>query len=110
MAVPSVNIRIDKGTDFSAKFNLTNADASVYDLGNYTATAKISKHTKSSTSKSFTTSVVTGSGEITISMSDTDTATLKTGLNYYNVLITNTVDGTVTKVFEGNATVLDSIS
>jgi hypothetical protein len=110
MAVPSVNIRIDKGTDFSAKFNLTNADASVYDLANYTATAKISKHPRSSTSKSFTTSVVTGTGEITISMSDTDTATLKEGLNYYNVLITHSTNGTVTKVFEGNATVIDSIS
>lgn len=110
MAVPSVNLRIDKGTDFEAVFNLTNSDGSVFELNNYTAVSKIRKHPSSSTSKSFTTSITTSTGEIKITMTDTNTATLSTGINVYDVLIIDSVTGSITKVFEGNAVVYDSIS
>mgnify|MGYP006001012833 CR=1 FL=1 len=110
MTVPVVNIRIDKGTDFETTFNLTNSDGSTFSLNNYTATSKIRKHPTSSTSKSFTTNITSSQGEIKITMSDTDTATLPTGINVYDVFITDTSTGKITKVFEGNATVYDSVS
>ena len=50
MTVPVVNLRIDKGTNFEATFNVTNADGSAFNLGGYSAAAKLKKHPTSSTS------------------------------------------------------------
>lgn len=110
MSVPSVNLRIDKGTDFEAVFTLTNSDGSIFNLNNYSVVSKISKHPSSSTSKSFVTSITTSTGEIKIRMSDTDTASLSTGINLYDVVIIHSVTGDKIKVFEGNITVYDTIS
>ena len=110
MAVPAVNIVIEKGTDFEATYNVTNADNSVYALTNQSASAKIRKHPTATTSKSFTTTITTATGDIKISMGSTVTAELTAGRNYYDVILTNSVTGKVTKVFEGTAIVKDTVS
>jgi hypothetical protein len=110
MAVPAVNLTIEKGTTFEATFNVNNADGSVFSLANYTATAKIRKHPTSPESKSFSTSITISTGEIKISMGSTVTADLTSGRNYYDVLITQSGSGKVQKVFEGTAIVGDTVS
>ena len=55
MSVPVVNIVIEKGTDFEATYNVTNADNSVFSLTNQSATAKIKKHPTATTSTSLCT-------------------------------------------------------
>lgn len=110
MAVPAVNIVIEKGTDFEATYNVTNSDNSVYSLINQTATAKIRKHPTATTSKSFQTSITVGTGEIKISMGSTVTADLSAGRNYYDVIITHNTSGKITKIFEGTAIVKDTVS
>ena len=110
MSVPSVNLRIEKGTNFESTFTVTNSDGSVYSLSNYTATSKIRKHPTSPTSKSFSTTITAATGEIKITMNSTDTAELSSGRNYFDVLITKTSDGSVTKVIEGTALVIDTVS
>ena len=44
MAVPSVNIQIDQGTDFSSTFDLKKRDNAPLDLTNYDFSAKLRKH------------------------------------------------------------------
>ena len=110
MAVPAVNIVIEKGTDFEATYNVTNADNSVYALSNQSASAKIRKHPTATTSKSFQTSITTATGDIKISMGSTVTAELTAGRNYYDVILTHSTTGKVTKVFEGTAIVHDTVS
>lgn len=110
MSVPVVNIIIEKGTNFEATYEVTNADDSVYALANQSATAKIRKHPTASTSKSFQTTVTVATGKILISMGSTVTADLTPGRNYYDVILTNSSNGKVTKIFEGTAIVKDTVS
>jgi len=110
MAVPAVNIVIEKGTDFDATYNVSNSDNSVYSLTNQTATAKIRKHPTATTSQSFQTTITVATGEIKISMGSTVTANLTSGRNYYDVVLTNSNTGKKTKIFEGSALVHDTVS
>ncbi len=110
MTVPAVNIVIEKGTSFEATYNVTNADNSVYSLTNQSATAKIRKHPTATSAKSFTTTITVATGEVKISMGSTVTAELTAGRNYYDVILTHSTTGKVTKIFEGMAMVNDTIS
>ena len=110
MAIPAVNLTIEKGTDFEAIFTVANSDGSVFSLSNYSATSKIRKHPTATSSKSFSTSITVATGEIRISMGSTVTADLSAGRNYYDVIITNTGSGKVQKVFEGTVIVSDMVS
>jgi len=110
MSIPSVNLRIEKGTDFEATFTVEAADGSAFSLLNYSATAKIRKHPTASDSITFTTSIVAAKGEITVSLNAANTALLTSGRNYYDLIITSTLTGKKTKVFEGNALVIDTVS
>jgi hypothetical protein len=110
MAVPAVNLIIEKGTTFEATFNVNNSDGSVFSLANYTATSKIRKHPTAPDPKLFSTSITVATGEIKISMGSTITAQLTAGRNYYDVIITQVGSGKVQKVFEGTAIVNDTVS
>jgi hypothetical protein len=110
MAVPAVNLTIEKGTSFETTFNITNSDDSVFVLTNFSATAKIRKHPTATASTSFSTTITTATGEIKISMGSTLTADLTPGRNYYDVIITNSVTSKIQKVFEGTVIVSDTVS
>lgn len=110
MSVPAVNIVIQKGTTFEATYTVANSDESVYSLTGKTASAKIRKHPTATTSKSFQTSITVATGKIAISMGSTVTADLSSGRNYYDVILTDSSSGKVTKVFEGTAIVYDTVS
>jgi len=110
MAVPAVNIVIEKGTDFEATYNVTNSDESVYSLTNQAATAKIRKHPTATESNSFSTTITVATGEIKISMGSTVTADLTAGRNYYDVILTHSSTGKKIKIFEGTALVHETVS
>jgi hypothetical protein len=110
MAVPAVNLTIERGTDFEATFTVTNSDETPYALNNFSATSKIRKHPAAAVSKSFQTTITVAKGEIKISMGSTVTADLSPGRNYYDVIITESTSGRITKVFEGSAIVSDTVS
>jgi len=110
MAVPAVNLTIEKGTSFEATFTVTNADGSVFSLVNQSAIAKIRKHSTATEYQSFATGITTATGIISVSMASTITAELTAGRNYYDVIIINSSTNTTKKVFEGNAIVNETIS
>ena len=109
MAVPAINISIDKSTDFSQDFIVKNADQTAMNLSGYTATSKIRKYPEDSTSSTFTCGITSSTGTINVSMGASDTASLVTGRNYYDIIITSGV-GTVTKVYEGTVMVTATVS
>lgn len=110
MAVPSVNLTLDKGVDFEATFNVKNSDGTYFSLTGYTASARIRKHPSSTTYKSFSTSITIATGEIKISMGSTTTSTLSPGRNYYDVVITENNTSKKRKVFEGMMIVNETVS
>lgn len=110
MALPAVNITIEKGTDFENSFTINNPDGSVFNLSGYSAVAKIKKYPTSSVSTPFSVSIVSGSGNIRISMASSITSQLSEGRNYYDIVIVSTGYGTKTKVIEGSALVTPSVS
>jgi hypothetical protein len=109
MAVPVVNISIEQNADFASTFTLTNADGTLYDLTNSTATSRLKKFPSSITSYSFATSIIVAKGKITISMGDRVTSTISPGRYYYDILVTSS-SGIKTRVIEGMALVTAGIS
>lgn len=110
MAVPSVNIRIEKGTNFQQDFVVKDSNGNVVDLSNYTAVAKIRKYPEDSLSvQSFTIGITSSTGTITLSMATTTTALLENGRNYYDILTTSP-SNIVSKKYEGMVLVSPSIS
>lgn len=110
MAVPAVNLRLEKGTDFEATFDVTNSDGTTFSLSNYTATAKIRKHPTATSYQSFTTGITTATGKINVSMASTITSQLASGRNYYDVIIIQAETGKIKKVSEGMILVVDTVS
>lgn len=105
------NIFIDQGATFSTTLTINDSTGSALDLSGYTAIAQVRKSPSSSTSVGFTTAFASDrtTGQITISLTDTQTTALEAGRYNYDVLITSS--GSVkTRVVEGIATVNPSVS
>jgi hypothetical protein len=103
MAVPSVNLTIDKGVTFLTSLKLKQ-DGAPINLGGYTCTSKMRKHYGASTSYPLTINIVSPSeGTITIGMASTITSTIPIGRYVYDVLIS--FSGSTSKVVEGTITV-----
>lgn len=105
------NIFINQGADFSTTVTISDGDGTALDLAAFTALAQIRKTYESTTSTSFSTTFESPrtTGEITISLTDTQTAALESGRYVYDLLITS-VSGAKTRVVEGIATVNPSVS
>ena len=101
MAVYVSNLQIEQGADFEHLFSLgDNDNNTTLDLTGYTVASKLRKWAGSSTAYSFTSSVSSATdGQITISMTDSTTNTIKPGRYVYDVVLN---DGTSkVKVVEG---------
>ncbi len=104
------NIFIDQGADFTTTVTVTDSNGDAVSLVGYSAAAQIRKSYSSSTSTAFTTSISNASGgEITITLTDTQTAALEAGRYVYDVLITAS-GGDKTRVVEGQVTVNPSVT
>jgi len=100
MAVASVNIVVEQGTDYLDVFTVTNPDGNPMDLTGYTATAKMRKFPTSTTSTPFTVGIVSAAGQVTVALANTVTTELDGGRYYYDVIITSG-EGTKSKVVDG---------
>lgn len=119
MAVAVVNLNLEKGTDFDAKFKIFQSDSSNYQFSQfYSGKAKIRKYPSSPVFHEFKVDIIAQSGEIIISMAKTTTELLSSGRNYYDVLITGParnpngigVTYATSKVVEGSIIVSDTAS
>jgi hypothetical protein len=110
MAVAEINnIVIEKGTDFEATFNLFDSDQSATVLSGLTTTyATIRKYPEDPSGEEFSKTITAATGTIKLTLSATQTANLKAGRNYFDVVLT--ISGKKTKVIKGTAIVEESAS
>ena len=104
------NIFIDQGATFTTTVTVTDSNGDAVNLSGYSVAAQIRKTFLSSTATAFTATISNASsGEITISLSPTQTTALEAGRFVYDVLITAS-GGTKTRVVEGQVTVNPSVT
>ena len=109
MAVPEVNITIEQGTDYEDVFTVRNPNGTPLDLTGYSASAAVKKFSTSTTSTPFTVGIVTAAGQVVLSMGNTISNALDSGRYYFDVVITATGTGKITKIIKGSALVNSSI-
>ena len=104
------NLYIDQGTDFNVTVDVTNTDGSVLNLSNYTAVSQIRKTYGSSTvSATFATSIAAAQGQVTLTLTDTQTAGLSAGRYVYDLNITSSA-GVTTRVVEGQVVLTPGVT
>jgi len=107
-AIPSINITIPQGSDFTETFTSTESDGSVSNLAGYSGEAKVKKHPAATTSTSFTVSITANTGEVAIAMTSGVTNTLNPGRYLYDVRLTSS-SGAKSRLVEGMALVTAGI-
>jgi len=105
------NLFIDQDADFTTTVTVNDSTGTALDLTNFTALAMLRKSYQSSSATTFTSAFVSPrtTGQITISLTDTQTAALESGRYVYDLVITD-ASSNKTRVVEGIATVNPSVS
>jgi hypothetical protein len=110
MAVTSINLTIEKGTDFEALFIISAEDGGPINLNSHSATAKIRKYPSSPISFEFNVSLNISESSIKITMPRATTSLLSTGRNYFDILLKYETDNVVRKVVSGTIIVEETSS
>ena len=98
------NLSIDQGATFTSDVTVKDANGNAFDLTGYTAEAKLAKgYASTRTRTSFTTTVAADAttGVVTLSLTAAQTAALDAERYVYDLEITQTSSGNVTRVIEG---------
>tara|TARA_B100001175_G_C19452844_1_gene612245 strand:+ start:409 stop:744 length:336 start_codon:yes stop_codon:yes gene_type:complete len=105
------NLFIDQDADFTTTVTVNDSTGSALDLTGYTASAMIRKSYKSTTSTAFTVAFESPRtlGQVTLSLTDTQTGALGAGRYVYDLVII-TSGGDKTRVVEGIVTIKPSVS
>jgi len=94
------NLYIDQGTTYSLTITVSDQNGDVKDLTDYTVSAQMRKSYYSSTATSFTASASSPTdGEVTISLTATQTSALKAGRYVYDIEIAS--DEETLRILEG---------
>lgn len=110
MAIIS-NLTIDQGTSFTADVDVTDVDGNVLNLTGYTAAGQMRKSYASTTATDFTATVHSAAnGTVRITLTPTVTNALKAGRYVYDVEITKTSTGEVTRIVEGQVEVTPGVT
>lgn len=108
-AIPSINITIPQGADFTETFVSTESDGSASNLTGYTGKAQIKKHPDASSSSTFSVAITASTGEVAIAMTSGVTSGLNAGRYLYDVLLTSPSGG-VSRLTQGMALVTAGIT
>ena len=111
MASAVSNLIIYQGADFIIDFTVENDNGTDFDLTGYTAACLIKKHYTSSTSQTVTAPVLSPatSGRVQLSLTNSQTAAMKSGRFVYDVVITSG-SGIKSRVLEGSVSVLEGVT
>lgn len=94
------NIYIDQGTTFSLSIVVNDQNGDPKDLSEYTAAAQMRKSYYTNTSINFTAHIsLPEDGEVTVSLTATQTSAIKAGRYVYDIEITG--EGETLRVLEG---------
>ena len=104
-------IFIEQGANLSSTVLVTDPFGYTVNLSTYSAASQLRKSYYSSSANSLTATVTnTAIGEITLSMTAVDSANLSPGRYMYDLIVTDRTSNTVTRVVEGIAVVLPSVT
>lgn len=103
------NLVIDQGSTFTTDLTMTDDSGNVIDLAGYVANSQMRKwYTSSNATATFTTSINTTTGVITLSLTADQTSSLTSGRYVYDVEIS---DGSVvSRIVEGIVTVTPQVT
>ena len=107
------NLIIDQGANFSSDVTVKDANGNAFDLTGYTTQAKLAKGYSSTRTRTSMTSVIgtdAASGVVALALTATQTAALDAKRYVYDVEITQTSTGVVTRVIEGLITVRPNVT
>ena len=108
----TANIVIYTGTDFDQTFALEDDKTnSALNLTGYSGCAQMKRYESSSKTADFTVTFANerNTGRVTISLGSTQSAAIKPGKYFYDLLL-NSPTGTTTRVVEGTALVKKSVT
>ena len=104
-------ITIEQGANLTSTITVTDVQGDAVNLTTYSASSQIRKSYYSSSANTITATITGNSnGQITMSMTAANTAALTPGRYVFDLIITNSVDNSVTRVIEGTAIVLPSVT
>tara|TARA_B100001250_G_scaffold40296_1_gene31996 strand:- start:861 stop:1208 length:348 start_codon:yes stop_codon:yes gene_type:complete len=108
------NLLIDQGATFSSDITVKDANGNPFDLTGYTTEAKMAKGYASTRTRTSITSLIATdatSGVVALSLTSAQTSTLDAPERYvYDVEITKTATGAVTRVIEGIISVRPNVT
>ena len=106
-----LEITIEQGANLSSVVTVNDTQGDAVNLSSYSASAQLRKSYYSSSANTLT-AIITGNanGQITLSMTAANTSSLTPGRYVYDLIITNSTDNSVTRVIEGTAIVLPSVT
>lgn len=106
-----LEITIEQGANLTSVVTVNDAQGDAVNLTTYSASSQLRKSYYSSSANTLT-ATVTGNanGQITLSMTAANTALLTPGRYVYDLVITNSTDNSKTRVIEGTAIVLPSVT
>ena len=104
-------ITIEQGANLTSTITVTDTQGDAVNLTTYSASSQLRKSYYSSSANTIS-AIITGNsnGQITLSMTAANTAALTPGRYVFDLVITNSVDNSVTRVIEGTAVVLPSVT
>lgn len=102
-----VELEIDAGATFSTEITVSENDGTGKNLADYSITSQLRKSYYSSTATDFTINVTDqANGVFTMGITAANTANIRAGRYVFDVELENTIDGTITRIFEGVVVVL----
>ena len=108
------NLIVDQGASFSSDITVKDANGNAFNLTGYTAEAKLAKGYSSTRTRTTMTSSISSdptSGIVSLSLTPAQTTALDAPERYvYDVEITQTASGNVTRVIEGIITVRPNVT
>lgn len=104
-------ITIEQGANLTSTITVNDIQGDAVNLTTYSASSQLRKSYYSSSANTLTATITGNSnGQITLSMTAANTANLTPGRYVFDLIITNSTDNSVTRVIEGTAIVLPSVT
>jgi hypothetical protein len=106
-----VELTIEQGANLTSTVTVSDTQGDSVNLSTYSASAQLRKSYYSSSANTLTATITGNSnGQITLSMTAANTSLLTPGRYVYDLVITNSTDNSKTRVVEGTAVVLPSVT
>jgi hypothetical protein len=106
-----VELTIEQGANLISTVSVNDNQGDAVNLTTYSASSQLRKsYYSSSVTAMLATITGNANGQITLSMTAANTANLTPGRYVYDLTIKNSVDNSVTRVVEGTAVILPSVT